>query len=501
MRRTLLFLAALPAFAHVGSPDVFLEGAAGPYQLFVTVRPPTVIPGVADIEIRSSTPGISRIRITPMPLTGEGSKYPPKPDEARRTKEDAQFFSGSLWIMATGSWQVRVEAEGSAGRGVLSVPVPAVATRTTTMDLTLGGTLFVLMMVLVAGIVSIIGAGVREAQLEPGAAPPAGNRRRARIAMAGSAVFVAALIYLGNSWWTAEAKAYSNNVYRPLNATVGVDGNRLTLRLANSTGSVRRRFDDFLADRKVDDFIPDHGHLMHLYVLRWPEMDRVWHLHPDMAGSGLFEQNLPAMPAGDYRLYGDVVHSSGFPETVVAELKTAGIVGAPLEGDDAAGAGPPVSEGPADTTAANLGDGWKMIWDRGNAPLKAGAAMLFRFHLEDAQGRRPSDMELYMGMPGHAAFVRTDGAVFAHVHPSGSVAMPALALANPGGSAPAGGSMANAAGGSMAGMDMAHMTMSGAISEVAFPYGFPQPGEYRIIIQMKRGGTVETGMFNALVSR
>ena len=54
-RRTilLLFLAAL-LHAHVGSPDVFYEGMAGPYRLLVTIRPPIVIPGVAEIEIRAA---------------------------------------------------------------------------------------------------------------------------------------------------------------------------------------------------------------------------------------------------------------------------------------------------------------------------------------------------------------------------------------------------------------------------------------------------------------
>ena len=40
------------------------------------------------------------------------------------------------------------------------------------------------MLVLVVGIVSIVGAGVREAQLEPGVAPPEKNRRRGAIVMA-----------------------------------------------------------------------------------------------------------------------------------------------------------------------------------------------------------------------------------------------------------------------------------------------------------------------------
>ena len=48
------FVAALPVFGHVGSPDVFFEGNAGPYRLLITIRPPQVVPGVAEIEIRSA---------------------------------------------------------------------------------------------------------------------------------------------------------------------------------------------------------------------------------------------------------------------------------------------------------------------------------------------------------------------------------------------------------------------------------------------------------------
>lgn len=303
--------------------------------------------------------------------------------------------------------------------------------------------------------------------------------------MAVTAVLVVGLVYLGNSWWTTEAKAYSNNIYRPLNAAVSVDGSKLTISLTNTVTATRRRFDDFMAERQVDDFIPDHGHLMHLYVIRWPEMDRVWHLHPEMTGNGIFTQNLPEMPAGDYKLYGDVVHSSGFPETVVADVKTQGVAGTPLMGDDAAGTGLAVSQSPADTTTSDLGGGWKMIWDRGTKPLTINEATQFQFHIEDAHGKRASDLEMYMGMPGHAAFVKTDGTVFAHVHPSGSAAMPALALANPGETPQA----------SMPGMSMP----MGEMTSVSFPWGFPTAGEYRIIVQLKRDGKVQTGIFNAKV--
>ena len=53
MKRAPWFLAlvAIPvtAHAHVGSPDVYFEGAAGPYRVLVTVRPPTAVPGIAEV--------------------------------------------------------------------------------------------------------------------------------------------------------------------------------------------------------------------------------------------------------------------------------------------------------------------------------------------------------------------------------------------------------------------------------------------------------------------
>src|SRR5690349_1509620 len=106
----LLALLCGRAGAHVGSPDVFYEGDAGPYRLYVTVRMPQVIPGIAAIEIRSSSPDLDAITVVPMRLTGPGSEHPPTPDAAERSTRDPQFFTASLWIMERGSLQVRVTA-------------------------------------------------------------------------------------------------------------------------------------------------------------------------------------------------------------------------------------------------------------------------------------------------------------------------------------------------------------------------------------------------------
>jgi len=87
--------AALSLSAHVGSPDVYFEGDAGPYHLFVTVRVPQVIPGVAEIQILCATSDVRAIQIVPMRLSGAGSNFPPTPDLADQSKEDPKFFTGA----------------------------------------------------------------------------------------------------------------------------------------------------------------------------------------------------------------------------------------------------------------------------------------------------------------------------------------------------------------------------------------------------------------------
>ncbi|HTZ89486.1 MAG TPA: hypothetical protein VMA71_04045 [Alloacidobacterium sp.] len=482
----LVLLSALPASAHVGSPDVYAEGQAGPYKLFVVIRPPLVIPGVAEIEVRSSTPGVDAITIAPMLLTGDASKHPPVPDSMTKPSNDAQFFTGHLWIMAAGSWQVRFVASGNQGRGVLSIPVPATAIGTRKMQHGLGLMLAALGVILILGMVGIIGAAAREAQLPPGRTAPPANRRRAYVAMTVAFVILVAGVILGGKWWNADAADYASYIYKPLqmNATLQ-PGNLLDLKMIDP-GWVRAR--------KLDDFVPDHNHIMHLYAIRWPAMDVVFHLHPDQVGSGDFHLALPTMPAGTYKLYADVVHANGFPETLVTSIKVPFIRGRELAGDDAEGTATALKwDGSGTQTSASdkLPDGYTMVWKR-PATLTAKTPEDFTFTLLDAQGQPPKDMALYMGMVGHAAFVKTDGTVFAHIHPSGTVSMAALMMAQ----AQNGSSSGNM--GDMPGMDMSGNSQS-IPDTVGFPYGFPTSGNYRIFVQMKHANTVETATFDASV--
>jgi len=346
----------------------------------------------------------------------------------------------------------------------------------------LGAGLLCLMLFLMIGIVSIVGAGVREAQLEPGVVPAEKNRRRGAIVMGVSLVLVCGAVYLGNKWWNSEANVYAQNMYKPIEMSGSVqNGGRLVLRLEDKGWF---RFD------KLDDLIPDHGHLMHLFIVSTPGMDRMWHLHPEQTEPGAFAVQLPATPAGKYRLFADIVHANGIPETGATEMEIPQVTpGAPLGVDDAAATGTPVTPSDSSHTVSPLSSGFRMVWERDSTPVRAKRANLFRFRVEDTHGKPAEDLELYMGMPGHAEFVRDDFQVFAHVHPSGSAPMAALSMAQ-----------AQVTGGDTSDMPAKHsMHTAGLPAEVSFPYGFPQPGDYRIFVQVKRAGKVETGIFDTRV--
>lgn len=374
------------------------------------------------------------------------------------------------------------------------------------MQRPLGLILAVLGLFLVLSMAGIVAAAVREARLAPGAAPSPDRRRRALLATAASLAVMALSVYAGDKWWNVEAAGYANAVYRPLTLKPSLSGSTLNLHIIPFVDPDRP-----LRSRLSTDLLPDHGHLMHLYAIRMPGMDAAFHLHPTPVGPGQLGLNLPSMPPGSYKLFGDIVHSNGFPETLTANLTIpSGLPPAPLASEDASAfpeplnwvkANQPSSTLPVTSVAVRGGtlgaayklpDGYTMLWDR-PSEITASTGYAFRFHLLDPAGRPAQDIEPYLGMAGHAAFVKADGSTFAHTHPEGSASMQAMDLANPG---------------SMAGISMSDTpspsTSASAPHEpisstVDFPYGFPSPGRYRIFVQMKHGATVETGVFDAEV--
>ena len=470
------------ASGHVGSPDVYYEGVAGPYRLFVTVRMPQMIPGIAQVEVQVLDGRVNDIRIVPMRVIGEGSQTAPPADRMEPSAADPQFFSGKLWLMESGSFQVRMTIDGAQGKAEMGVPVAAFAQRTLRMQKTTGTVLAALMIFLVLSLIAIFGAATRESQLEPGQAVPPAKRRRGRIAMTIVAVAIVGILFLGNMWWTSVANANARDmVYKAPPVQVSLSGNQLTLKLGPSYWHELRK------SEQLNKIIPDHGHLMHLFLVRMPEMDDFYHLHPDEAAAGTFTHALPGVAGGSYAVFADIVRESGFPDTMTAKIDLpAGDKGVPLTGDDSSTVAPKISTVQTSVTTVPLGADEHVEWVLDAKTLQAQKPTLLRFRVTDKNGAPATDLQPYMGMAGHLVILRRDLSVFAHIHPAGSVPMAALLLLQ----------KPDGAGGDA----MAGMHPQAVPAEITFPYGFPQPGEYRLFLQLKRAGQVETAVFDAHVS-
>ena len=93
MRRLagLAFAASLLALtaAHIGSPNVLFDGNAGPYPVRVIVRPPEVVPGLAEVIVRLNAPDAQRVSIRPV-FWRAGVRGAPSGDEISRVPGEAQ---------------------------------------------------------------------------------------------------------------------------------------------------------------------------------------------------------------------------------------------------------------------------------------------------------------------------------------------------------------------------------------------------------------------------
>ncbi len=470
---------AATADAHVGSPDAVADGQAGPYHLLVTIRPPEVIPGVAQIEVRTLDGDVTRVEVVPVPLRGPGTKLAPVPDVARAAADDPGRFDGTLWLMQTGAWQIRITAEGTRGAGTLAIPIPALARTVRPMPPFLGVMLIGLMALIVAGAIAIVGAGLRESDLDLGAVPDRRRVARGRIAMGVTAAVLALAIVGGRRWWSGEAGLYRRLVYKPMQVAV--------TRPSQGTLALSLTDPGWLRWRQSADLIPDHGHLMHLFIVRAPALDAIAHLHPRRTGEATFTQAAPPLPAGSYRLFGDIVHQTGLDETVTTAIDLpapmqgpAGIEGDRFDPDDAMAIVPRAATAAAPVYTFTDGSG-QLRWLYARAP-RAGETVALELEAEDRDGRPAAGVEPYMGMAGHAMIVARDFSVFAHVHPTGSVPMAALALVD--GAAP---------------VDHAHHHGMVFGPRVRFPCVFPKAGDYRLFVQIKENGRVETAAWDVRV--
>jgi hypothetical protein len=542
----LLIGLAFNAVAHVGSPGVTFEGGAGPYKIIANINPPDVIPGTAAVTVylEGAAKG-TQVSAKPV-YWSAGADGTPKADSAEPSATEPGRFDVKVWFMSTGTSSIEITINGPQGKGTVVVPVMAVSTAKRSMPAALGWGLFAMAAFLVILMITIISSSVSDSQLNP-AEPLTKRLRRRRVTGAVSALMILGLILWGGySWWNAAAASYSKYLYRPLQATTTLNAQNGLLKFIIDTAQLNElsRSRRGNVTRKMNYLVPDHGKLMHMFLVKADALDVFAHLHPRRADSVTFVTQMPDLPAGKYWIYADITRLSGFaetiidtldiPETIYRQASNPSGLSRMADKDDTYFISNAINSKNFTRPSVNavmcgapgvetkLQDGTSAVWvQKPGQELKAGELTELTFEMLD-ENRKPAKLEPYLGMMAHAVILKDDGSVYIHLHPSGSYSMGSQkALLDRMAFhqsldkyLPAPTVFADSVNRMVASLDamnegdrnqllMAGMKHAKASSnehnahQISFPYTFPQPGKYRIWVQTKRNGKILNSAFDA----
>ncbi len=541
---TLLFISfSFFADSHIGSPGVTFEGKAGGYGVMVLITPPDVIPGTAIINIYTKGTGIESIWAKPV-YWFAGSKGTPSADEMLPVPNEPGHYQGLVWLMDAGTSGIDIEIKGSSGSGNVLIPVMALSTTQREMPSSLGWILFALCVFLVVLMTTIISASVSDGLVKPNEAITSKVLRKRWVGAGVSALLLILLLCAGKSWWDGLSSDYKRFMYKPFRAYSKLSQshgqNMLELRIDTT------RHSNLNYTRKLSYIVPDHGKLMHMFLVRAGSMDVFAHLHPQRKDSATYITPLPPLPNGKYLIFADITLLNGFSETIPDTIEIENKIPVTLVSvdslllnrDDTYFVTNPISKSenkqtPTDGivicgkpgTKTSLPDGSTAIWEHAvNEPIVAGKLYELSFNILDENGK-PAILDPYLGMMGHAVVMKEDGSVYIHLHPVGSYSMASQQtmlnrfeketgpvnwdkLTRPA-------AFMDSINQYVAKLDAMseddrNKTLIGNMnhqldadhpehSVITFPYAFPSPGNYRIWIQMKRNGKILNSAFDAVV--
>lgn len=190
-----------------------------------------------------------------------------------------------------------------------------------------------------------------------------------------------------------------------------------------------------------------HEKLFHLFVVS-RDLRHFEHLHPIQKGEGVFDISFTLPHDGHYQLIADVVPSGSAPQMLHRAITTAAYEGALHE---IPALQPDLTDKVIGTTRVRL--------DMRSAVAGGERVMTFAL-IDEPSGAPVTDLQPYLGAPGHLVAVSADLTVASHSHP---------------------------------------MAETGIGSTVAFQVLFPRPGMQRVWVQFQRGGKILTASFTVPV--
>ncbi|MFN8356083.1 MAG: hypothetical protein U0Y10_16625 [Spirosomataceae bacterium] len=516
--------------AHIGSAGVAYEGKIGPYQVQVFIQPPDVVPGTARVTILTDGTDIEAITLTPIYFFA-GDEGSPRADLALPTLEKGQY-EGTIWFMETGSASVRVRIKGGRGTGEVAVPVGVVSTAKRSMPNSTSWLLIACGLLLIGLMITIIGASNSDSLMQLGQHDSAKTKRSRIIGSVIGASLCGLVLWGGNAWWNSWADDYRRFMFKPImgSASISIQEGQRKLTLQIDSTTVKNRWLSYL--------IPDHGKLMHLFLVRQGTMDVFTHLHPSRKDTLLFEAMLPSIPSGKYLLYADVVRYHGFAYTITDTVDIPGtpkvnaatfkpittdsedtyVVTNPLNGANPLLQDATITQCGSPGIRTTLQDCSTIVWEeQTQKPLQAGKFYSLKFSVLSPD-KKPAQLQPYLGIMGHAAIIKDDGSVYIHLHPTGTFSSASqqviekrIADTTQKFITPSAIVFKDSIDrylqqlqqlpipqrDSLLASTMKHTVAHHAT--VSFPYAFPQPGNYRIWLQVKRNGRILTGVFEAKV--
>lgn len=495
----LLLVLAASASAHIGSPNVFVDGQAGNYALHIAIRPPPTLPGTASVSVRIPKGAVDNVTVRALPTRGNAETSPPAV-EAKPEASDPKLFTCDVWLFERGGFRFEVNVEGPAGSGVIAVPFDSAAIQRPPMSTTWALVLVVSIIFLGSAAVVITKAAAREGFLQPESNPDVVDIRRGRRAGIICTIVLVGGVSAAAARWKRmdrDFQRYGLHQPVPVEAAIRSDGDLHRL--------IIQRIPSEPNEPDWKSLVPDHGKLMHLFLVKVPDAGVFAHLHPARTDGHTFEAMLPPLPNGDYQIYSELTYQSGTGQTLIGRVSLPNPTGvatqprwtildeawcnapfgtiAPsvqpiaLDVDDSWHVG--LSAEASSSRTNHLSDGNRLVFESAH-PLIANREVTLRFTAITPSGERVR-LQPYMGMFGHAVIRKLDGEVFTHLHPVGTISMAAQAIAS--GSA----------------TPVAAISSEDQAYEVTFPYAFPQPGRYRLWVQVRIDGKVQTGGFDVLI--